>query len=355
MPNCTSAHPRLALLLVFVFFTETISAQHPSRGYHRLADAYFKSGAITLRSFAPVSRLTRDSIVKLNLDGTTVALGTIIDPNGLIITKASEIKEGRLTCILATGKQVSARLVMVDDDNDVGLVKANATGLKPIRWATEDGTAGQWAVTPGTELRPEAVGIISVPPRKILHRQAFIGVRLDFTAPMASIAEITPDLGAERAGLKPGDLILAVNGGRVKKSEELANVLRTHREGQAVKLRVRRGEQEFDTSVQMTVPKPERRGRWFDRQERMNRLGTELSQRSEGFELAIQHDTVLQPWQCGGPLVNLDGKAIGLNIARAGRIASYALPAVLVKQIVEDLKNQMQTAVMHEKPNPISH
>jgi serine protease Do len=72
----------------------------------------------------------------------------------------------------------------------------------------------------------------------------------------------------------------------------------------------------------------------------MNRLGTELSQRSEGFELAIQHDTVLQPWQCGGPLVNLDGKAIGLNIARAGRIASYALPAVLVKQIVEDLKSR---------------
>ena len=36
---------------------------------------------------------------------------------------------------------------------------------------------------------------------------------------------------------------------------------------------------------------------------------------------------MLQPWLCGGPLVNLDGEAIGLNIARAGRVTTYALPA----------------------------
>jgi len=77
----------------------------------------------------------------------------------------------------------------------------------------------------------------------------------------------------------------------------------------------------------------------------MNRLGTELSERAEGFQMALQHDTVLQPWQCGGPLVNLDGKAIGLNIARAGRTASYALPASLVQQIISGFRTRPQTAV----------
>ena len=57
-----------------------------------------------------------------------------------------------------------------------------------------------------------------------------------------------------------------------------------------------------------------------------------------GDEQAIQHDTVLQPWLCGGPLVDLDGKAIGLNIARAGRVATYALPASLVKRIYNELR-----------------
>ena len=101
--------------------------------------------------------------------------------------------------------------------------------------------------------------------------------------------------------------------------------------------------------MQMMVPKPNRRWRGFDRQERMNRLGTELSQRAEGFQVAIRHDTVLQPWQCGGPLVNLEGKAIGLNIARAGRVASYALPSALMKQGIEDLKTEAQITVKTER------
>ena len=75
----------------------------------------------------------------------------------------------------------------------------------------------------------------------------------------------------------------------------------------------------------------------------MNRMGSLTSQRAEDFELALQHDTVLQAWQCGGPLVNLDGKAVGLNIARAGRVASYALPADLVKKAVEKLKAEIRT------------
>ena len=66
----------------------------------------------------------------------------------------------------------------------------------------------------------------------------------------------------------------------------------------------------------------------------------EVSLRAEGFEQVIEHDTVLHPWLCGGPLVNLDGKAIGLNIARAGRVTTYALPAQLVQRIGEDLKTR---------------
>jgi serine protease Do len=48
----------------------------------------------------------------------------------------------------------------------------------------------------------------------------------------------------------------------------------------------------------------------------------------------------LQPWLCGGPLVNLDGKAVGLNIARAGRVTTYALPAKLVKKILKNLQSK---------------
>src|SRR5206468_13134573 len=124
----------------------------------------------------------------------------------------------------------------------------------------------------------------------------------------------------------------------VGEGEELIKTLRQFREGQSVKLRVQREKEEFEASVQMMLPKPDSQGRGFDREERMNRMGSEPSERAEGFELAIQHDTVLQNWQCSGPLVNLEGKAVGLNIARADHVSSYALPADVVQRALRNLR-----------------
>jgi serine protease Do len=145
-------------------------------------------------------------------------------------------------------------------------------------------------------------------------------------------------LGAEKAGLRSGDIIVAVNQAAVTNREQVVETLREFRAGQTITLRVQRAEEQFDAEVQMMLPRPDQLGLGFFPQDRLNLLGGDVSQRAEGFEQAIQHDTVLQPWLCGGPLVNLDGKALGINIARAGRVATYALPSKLVKRILENLK-----------------
>ncbi|MCA9059649.1 MAG: hypothetical protein KDA85_14175, partial [Planctomycetaceae bacterium] len=59
-----------------------------------------------------------------------------------------------------------------------------------------------------------------------------------------------------------------------------------------------------------------------------------------GYPSALQIDADIFPRQCGGPLINLDGRAIGLNIARADRVVAYALPADHVLTIYEKLKQQ---------------
>ena len=64
-----------------------------------------------------------------------------------------------------------------------------------------------------------------------------------------------------------------------------------------------------------------------------------------GFASAIQHDTVLTPEQCGGPLLDLSGKAIGINIARASRTKSYALPTDLVRAAIDEMQRTL--------PNPL--
>jgi hypothetical protein len=52
-----------------------------------------------------------------------------------------------------------------------------------------------------------------------------------------------------------------------------------------------------------------------------------------------QHDSVLAPNQCGGPVIDIYGNAIGINIARAGRVSSYAIPAKIAAPAIADMLN----------------
>jgi serine protease Do len=297
----------------------------------------FLNGTDTLHAFAPISDAARQSVVRLSVDQALVALGTVMDTNGLVLTKASELKKGKLTCWLSD-KEVPAELIGTDDEEDLALVRVKAQGLKPVQWAEENVAVGQWAITPGTSETPSAVGIISALPRRIRPRRALIGVQFDVRTPTPRIDQLLAGLGAEKAGLKPGDVISGVNGSSVTNREQITEILREFREGQTVKLRIQRAEDEFDADVTMMPPPEQTPGLFSSRQRSLSRVTGEVSQRAEGFEKVIEHDTVLQPWLCGGPLLNLQGKAVGLNIARAGRVTTYALPAELVERTFERLK-----------------
>lgn len=309
-----------------------------------LADAHQKSGTLTLRAFAPVSESARGSVVQLARDGERAALGTVIHAEGLVLSKASELMGGELTCLLPDGTEVTAQVVMVDDRNDLALVRVAAEGLRPVVWAAAEAAVGQWAITPGLDSVPEAVGIVSAPARKIQHRRALIGIELDPGSREARIRGLMPGLGAELAGLSQGDIVRAVNESPVTTREELVRLLREFREGQQVRIQVEREDERLEVEVTMMVPPPDSGGRPADRAERMNRMGSELSVRADGFDEALTHDTVLHAWQCGGPLLNLSGESIGMNIARAGRVASYALPAGLVRALAEEMlaENRLQ-------------
>jgi serine protease Do len=304
----------------------------------------YRDGEQTLRAFAPVSEATRYSIVKFNVDGVTVALGTVVDTNGLALTKASQLKKGKLTCWLAVEKEVDAEVLGTDEEEDLALVRVRAQGLKPIQWAAGGVTIGQWAINPGIAETPQAVGIISALSRRIRPPRALIGVQFDFRSSTPKIEDVIPGFGAEKAGVKPGDIIVALDNVTVTNREQIVETIRDFREGRTVKLRLRRAEKEFDAEVRLKGARSSELGGELILGQRQSRLTGEVSQRAEGFEQAIEHDSVLPPWMCGGPLVNLDGKAVGLNIARADRVTTYALPARLVKQTLDRLKSKSRLA-----------
>ena len=334
--------PALYLILLAAGLAQEALAQD-LEDFPALPRARYRNGQQVLNAFAPISAQTRNSIVELNVNEDTVALGAVVDASGLVLTKASEIKSGKLTCWLASGKEVEAQLLAFDDDDDVALVRVKAKGLKPIQWATNQVVEGQWAITPGLADTPQAVGIISALPHRIRPQQAYIGVVFrDDRIGKPTVRLLMPGFGAEEAGVKPGDVVLAVDGTTVTNFEQVKEILKEFRDGQTVQMRFQREEQEFDARIKMMSPKPGQEGYYGNADERENGLSGDVSLRSEGFEQAIEHDTVLEPWQCGGPLVNLDGKAVGLNIARASRVATYALPASLAREILAKLKSKAE-------------
>ncbi len=300
----------------------------------RLDRNLYRGGDATLRAFAPVSAATRHSIVKLNVDGATVALATVVDATGLVVTKASELKPGKLTAWLATDREVTAEVVATDEDLDLALVRVKARGLKPVRWSETEPVVGQWAITPGIISTPHAVGIVSAFPRRIRAQRVFIGVQFESGGTIPRIEQLMAGLGAEKAGLKPGDLIVAINGAAVRNREDVVECLNDRKAGQSIKVRVKRSEEEFEADIRLMVPPAERS------EPRGSAMTGQTSARAAGFEKVIEHDTVLQPWLCGGPLVDIDGRALGLNIARAGRVSTYALPARLVQQSLEKLQGK---------------
>jgi serine protease Do len=72
----------------------------------------------------------------------------------------------------------------------------------------------------------------------------------------------------------------------------------------------------------------------------MDYLSGQTNLRASGFPSVFQHDTVIAPQFMGGPLVDLQGRVIGINIARAGRTETYAIPAdLLIPRILQAMKD----------------
>ncbi|MEM0925840.1 MAG: serine protease, partial [Planctomycetota bacterium] len=91
-----------------------------------------------------------------------------------------------------------------------------------------------------------------------------------------------------------------------------------------VSLTVKRGEDTFETRARMSEQAV------LMESENDAAVNGPRNVRLSGFDAVMQHDTVLLPNQCGGPVLDSSGNVVGLNIARAGRVISYALPSSLV-------------------------
>ena len=307
-----------------------------SRWRSRTPQPYSKNHTSTRSAFSPIAARAGASTVAVFCDGKQVALGTVVDAAGYVLTKASELAAAP-QCRLRDGSEVPATVVATDDGNDVALLKITAKGLRPVQWADDDPPVGSWVITPGLDDVPISIGVVSVARRKgpAIRRtpdRGFLGISFSRAGTDARIGQVIPQTSAAKAGLRANDLIVKIDDKPVKDRKTVLGLLGATKPKQNVTLRIKRGDKERDISATL--------GQWpaGGRVNPQQTMGGALSKRRTGFESIIQHDSTLKPNQCGGPALDSDGKAVGINISRAGRVESYILPASLARTLTAKLK-----------------
>ncbi len=289
-----------------------------------------------------LSDALREGVLKIADQRTTISLGTLVEDN-LVLTKASSLPtRQRLRGIDYRDREYDLTLVYQDPAFDLAVLEIGPNDLTPMQFQTDKtpelGEVLLCVNAPGQAVvsARSAVGT----PDSGDPESPFLGVemsRFEENDRGVTIAGILPDGAAMAAGLRAGDLIVRVNGSEVGQS--LRDALQLFRVGDRVQVAIERD------GVEMTVPVQLRR-----RPEYADGLPTpfgndivEANERRTGFGPAIRHDALLGPRDVGAPLVDLQGRVIGLQIAHADRSTNWALPAATLRSVLAEIPQRPST------------
>lgn len=291
----------------------------------------------------PAIKQVKNSTVAFYNGKDQVVLGTVVDADGLILTKASEAKRAgvRLHAHI-NGKPIPARIIEEFDEYDLALIKVAATNLKPVKFYTGDQpNIGAFLTAPGAEGDdPIAIGVLSVQSRSLDGSdRGFLGVRLAQAEGGVRVMQVLEDTAAIKAGIQNDDVIVAMNGKNYDQIQDFISEVGKHEPGDQLKFKIVRDDEEKDYEIELGT-RPKRSSMGPDRQDRfdrMNMMGGPLSENRDDYPTALQHDMPLRPEEVGGPIVDLDGRVLGINIARAGRVKTYAIPSREITELLESV------------------
>lgn len=292
-------------------------------------------------ALGPLVRKSAASVVSIGAaTPNQTCYGAVIGDGNQVLTKWSEVASIRrpLRVIDSAGTLRGAKVEGVYEGEDLAVLRIEGTPLPVVNWSTaEEPALGHFLVAPRPDGKAAGFGVVSVLERSLREsRQAYLGLMgdIDYNGAGARIKTIEPGTGAAAAGLKVGDVILKVGSRQVSGLLELRNSLNDKKPGDRVEILYSRGGEESKAEV-LLGGRPAIAQPTNQRLRQMEQMGGRISRVRDGFSRVIQTDMQVSPEQCGGPILDLDGKAIGLSVARADRTRSFILPAA---EIVETLK-----------------
>jgi serine protease Do len=314
-------------------------------------DLFFAS---SMEALAPVTAKAAKSTVTVLVDGKPRALGTVVSKEGHILTKNTETKKGAVTRKVGD-KKVPLELVKRFAKRDLALFKGSPKGLEPVRWARskKPEPIGTLLTASDSAGEPLGIGLVSVLTRA-LGNVGFLGIQAGEAEGGVRIVRTVNGSPAKKVGLQADDVITHIDGKEFDGPIEFGNRIRTYRAGDEVEFTYRRDDKESKIKVKLAA-RSEAQG--SGRFQRMNEMSGPLSARLTGFPEALQHDIPISPAECGGPLLDLNGRCVGINVSRAGRVKTLAVPVSDVLKLLsqaeaEEAKPRVVAEAKPANPKP---
>ena len=313
----------------------------PALSQQSLETNFRTTGDAVLAAFAPQLEVIQKSSAVIYNGRKEIAYGTVVSADGYILTKASEV-EGVSNIDVRVDRESfkDVEVLITDDRWDVALLKVDAADLVPVTYAPDATLAqGTWVVVNGATSRTKRrilAGVISAQPREIpAEGGPALGVTLGASEEMLEVTDVTEGSGAAEAGLEKGDIITKINGEAVKTIEDLVEQLADLKAGDVAKVSLKRDGKEMEVDVKLSA-----KGELFESQSRNDQMSGDFSKRRSGFPRVIQHDILASSATMGGPVIDLQGRAVGMNIARANRAETFAIPAKELRELAEGMVAQ---------------
>jgi serine protease Do len=249
-----------------------------------------------------------------------------------LISKSSRVGD-QPRIELTNGSSVSAEIIRRDSANDLILLAAELPGSGGVDL---EGLPGDLQERPGKLLlSPDSrgVGDVSVWGSKYFNvprtevSGGFLGVELGDQSGKVLIQRVVEG-AAQRAGVKSGDVLIRLNETEIERQTDATKFLRNQDPNSKITVVIQRDDSELIKEIVL--------GNRPDNSRHIaNNLAGGKSFRRDGFQLAISHDAELRPEECGGPIFDLDGEFLGINISRFSRTRTYAIPKSVLKQLVD--------------------
>ena len=264
-------------------------------------------------------------------DRQTKIMGTKFKNTCLLVSKNSMVGDDPF--VRQDGSQVLLRVVKRDSSLDLVLLKSrdefsaglDLNNLGPLPTPK----LGRFLISPD----PLSTGLVSIRgsfefnSRKYESR-GYLGVTLSTFGNNEGVRLDRVHTGAaDRAGMETGDVIVSIDGKEIRNRNSILRFLREVDPNREIAVDIIRENNKLTKPLTLGAP-PSLSNHPADA---MLKSG-----RRDGFPIVFSHDANLHPSNCGGPVFDLEGHLIGLNIARNSRVRSYLMPRRFVQEFVEN-------------------